>query len=58
LTNEWKALVVSTINSYGDTLDDEECREMMIDLGADPDWLENPPAWVDEYNEANKNRYV
>ena len=42
--------VVSAINSAGDTLTVEEARQVVVAHGGRPEWVEDPPAFVERFN--------
>jgi len=45
-----RVAILAAINSAGDTLDLVEAQEIVNLHGGNPDWVINPPAWVDELN--------
>lgn len=50
--------VLAAINAAGETITIKEAEDLVYSFGGDPDWVLNPPPWVDELNERLKNPEV
>jgi len=45
-----RMMIVAAINSAGDTITEYEARGVVSAYGGDPEWVINPPPWVEWIN--------
>ena len=45
-----RMMIVAAINSAGDMITEYEARDIVFAYGGDPEWVINPPPWVEWVN--------